>query len=180
MTNWSKVSWTDAGQVLQLINAKKPVPDDADVAPDTYCRLLVARGDLAGAVQFIGTALPRYEAVVWATQVLRTQWAEGRTDPIVATVLQWVDDPSDTRRRAIQAMAQDDDGPAGSLGMSVFYSGGSLSEPDFPAVLPPPQICGIMASAAVLESAHSQPDAAGVLREAIRLGEAIASQRELA
>lgn len=181
MTTWSKVSWTDAGQVLKLISPKKPVPGDAGVAPDAYCRTLVERGDLEAAVKFIGAAVPRYEAIVWATQVLRTRWAQGRTDPIVAAILQWVDDPSDARRRAIYAMAQDDDdSPAGLLGMAVFYSGGSISQPDLPAILPPPEVCGVIASGAVLNAAYSQPDSDTVLREAIRFGEAVASQRELA
>ncbi len=181
MTTWSKVSWTDAGQVLKLIRPKQPVPDDAGVAPDAYCRLLAERGDLESAVHFIGAALPRYEAVVWATQVLRTRWAKGRTDPILAAILQWIDDPSETRRRDLHTLAQDeDDSPAGLLGLAVFYSGGSISQPDLPAILPPPHACGLLASSAILKAAYSQPDADAVVREAIRLGEAVATQRELA
>lgn len=181
MTTWSKVSWADAGQVLKLINPKTPVPADADTTPDAYCRTLVGRGDLAAAVRFMGAALPRYEAIVWATQVLRTRWGKGRTDAIVAATLQWVDDPTDARRRTIYARAQDDDdSPAGLLGMAVFYSGGSISAPDLPAILPPAQVCGVLASGAVTNAAYSQPDSDAVLREAVRLGEAMASQRELA
>ena len=181
MAAWAKVSWTEAGQVLEQINPRQVGLATPGQSPADYCQALVDAGSLAQAVKFIGAALPRYESVVWATQVLRGCWRPGRTDPLVATVLQWIDDPNDARRRAVFALAEaEDDGPAELLGMAVFFSGGSISEPDLPAILPAPMICGRFTAGAVLNAAYDEPEPQAVLAEAVRIGMSVASQPELA
>jgi len=178
MASWSKVNWTEAGQVLALINPRKRDWTDTELSPAEYCQALIDRGALTDAVKFIGAALPRYESVVWATRVLRSNWVPGRTDPLVAMALQWIDDPSDARRRAIFSAANDADGAGELLAMAVYYSGGSISEPDLPAVLPPPMICGRFTAGAVLDAAYDNPDPQPLLNEAVRLGMSVASQPE--
>ncbi len=179
MSEWTKVTWSTAEQIAGLIGKTAPRPPTHDIAPAAFFRTLVDVAKFDEASNFIGHALPRYEAVVWATQTLRTRTEEvpKSEDDLVTSILRWIDDPSDERRRSIRDEA---DGvgantPATLLALAVYFSGGSISEPDLPPVLPPPDACGKFASAAVLTAAYAQPDSKDMLRNALRIGETIAS-----
>jgi hypothetical protein len=178
MTVWTQVTWGNGGQVLELIGreAEEIAADsNAAQAPDKYCQALVDRGEIVEAIEFLAHALPRYEAVIWATQVLR-RLTPGQDDMLTA-VLRWIDDPNDADRRAVFERAQLL--PSGSakalLGNAVFFSGGSMSGPDLPAVLPPPFACGKSAYGAVLTAAYATKQKDTILRDALHLGESIAS-----
>jgi hypothetical protein len=180
MALWSKVTWSDASQVMTLVG--KPFDFDdggpaAPVLPDAYCKMLVDKQRLSDAATFVGHALPRYEGIVWAVQSLRTRISGAQSDPIITAVLRWVDDPTDDQRRAIRTMADaaQSGSPAALLGMAVFLSGGSISEPDLPAVLPPPDSSAKLATAAVLTAAFADPDPNEALMGAISIGQTIAS-----
>jgi hypothetical protein len=178
MTDWTRVTWGNGGQVLELIGRDpEDIAADSNAAltPDKYCQSLVDRGEIGKAVEFVAHALPRYEAVVWAAQVLR-RLTPGQ-DTMLTAVLRWIDDPNDADRRAVYERAELL--PTGSakalLGTAVFYSGGSISGPDLPAVLPPAFACGKAAYGAVLTAAYDANDKDAVLRDALRIGESIAS-----
>jgi hypothetical protein len=180
MALWSKVTWSDASQVMALVG--KPFDfDDGDpiapVLPDAYCRMLIDKRRVSDATTFVGHALPRYEGIVWAVQALRSRWPEGKTDPIITEILRWIDDPSDEQRRIIHGMAQtaSSDSPASLLGLAVFLSGGSISEPDLPPVLPPADASAKLATAAVLIAAFADPDPTDALMGAVAIGQTIAS-----
>jgi len=178
MTHWARVGWSNAAQVLDIIG--QPVDDAAgtDLPPHLYCTKLVETGQLEKATTFVGHALPRFETIMWAVQAMRTRAPEGRSDPIVTEVLRWIDDPTDERRRAIYAMADAAGGSSASalLGYAVFMSGGSISEPDLPAVLPPADVCAKLAGAAVLKAAFADADPQAALRNAIAIGDSVARQ----
>lgn len=179
MAQWSKVSWSSADQVVSLAGNPAGAREAAGIEPAVFFRKLVESDALTDATSFMGHALPRYEAVVWATQALRTRKTKGDAfdDELMTAILQWVDDPSDERRRAIRDLANSGDSgsPAAMLAMAVFFSGGSMSEPDLAPILPPPDACGKFAYAAVLKAAGAEPDRAASLRDALRIGETIAS-----
>lgn len=178
MKSWAKVGWSNAEQVLGVIG--KPVGDDdgRGLPPDAYFAKLVETGQLERATTFVSHALPRFETIMWAVQALRTRLPEGRSDPIVTEVLRWIDDPTDERRRTIHAMAESAGGSSAQalLGYAVFMSGGSISEPDLPAVLPPVDVCAKLAAAAVLKAAFADADPQMALRDAVSIGDNIARQ----
>ncbi|WP_295527183.1 hypothetical protein [Novosphingobium sp. Chol11] len=178
MTHWTQVTWGNGGQVLEFIgrDADDIAADShAALAPDQYCQVLIDRGDIIAAVEFLGHALPRYEAVVWAAQVLR-RLTPGQDDMLTA-VLRWIDDPNDAQRRAVYERAErlPNDSAKALLGNAVFYSGGSISGPDLPPVLPPAFACGKSAYGAVLKAAYATNEPDTILRDALRIGESIAS-----
>jgi hypothetical protein len=177
MTDWTQVTWGNGGQVLEFIGRDaEDIAADSDHAlpPGKYCQALIERGEIVAAVEFLGHALPRYEAVVWAAQVLR-RFTSGQDD-LLSAVLRWIDDPNDAQRRAVFELAQRL--PSGSakalLGNAVFFSGGSISQPDFPAVLPPAYACGKSAYGAVVTAAYDTEDEETILRDALSIGESIA------
>ncbi len=178
MSDWTRVTWWNGGQVLELIGreAEAIVGDqNAALAPSEYCQTLIESGEINAATEFLAHALPRYEAVIWAAQVLR-RITPGQ-DNMLTAVLRWIDDPNDVDRRSVyeQAKLLRIGSARALLGMAVFYSGGSMSEPDLHAVLPPPDACNKCAYGAVMAAAYATKDANTILHDALQLGESIAS-----
>lgn len=182
MKTWPKVAWSDAGQVLALMEAEPAPPGEGVAAPSAephaYFESLVKAGQLREAAQFVGQALPRYEGIVWAVQTLLAGGGLDRSNPLVTAILRWMDNPSDERRREVYALSEQakNDDPARMLGIAVFLSGGSISEPDLPPVLAPDGASGKLASAAVIVAAYKGEQPNSLLNQAIEVGRQSASQ----
>lgn len=181
MKAWPGTNWTDSRQVVDYIGDAVDAGDLADkfdLPPDKFFELLVAGKRLREAVQFVAHALPRYEGIVWALQALLQANALDRSAPVTNAILRWVDGPNEELRRDIQILADAelDFTPARLLGMAVFSSGGSVSEPDLPPVLAPPSTSARLAAGAVLTAAYATSDPNAVLLQAARAGAAMASQ----
>lgn len=173
---WARSHWTDASQLVQLIDPKRQAGESSGQPPHAWFARLIEEGKLMDALAFIAHALPRYECVVWAARALMDMNAIQRGDPLVLAVLRWIDEPGDAMRRAAGDLADSnsDDSPARSLALAVLFSGGSLAPPEYAAVQPPADICAKFAFAAVLSAAVAQPDRNAALRRALSLGEAMA------
>lgn len=181
MGHWSKVSWTTARQIIELMGEDAVDAADARMLaepPEAYFRKLVADGKLSEAVKFVGLALPRYEGIVWAVQSLLSQDAMPRTSPLVTTALRWIDDPDDGLRRNVYALASKERKltPARLIGEAIFFSGGTISEPDLPPVLPAPEMSGHMVGYAVIVAGHQSDKAVDLYRTALAAGEKFAEQ----
>jgi hypothetical protein len=183
MRQWHKIAYIEAEQVLQsarLLSSKWTKCYACDMQPHQYCESLVAEKNHTKAVQFIAHALPRYESVVWAAQSLLSYPTTEKQNPLTRAILQWIDDPTDEGRREVMRLAQiaednDDDSAMNHLGKAVFFSGGSISLPELPPVLPPANSCNVLSMAAVVQGAHQQADPKAALLRAIDLGDEIAS-----
>ena len=179
--NWPKTPWTDARQIFEFVGGAIDhygSPDDLQVAPDAYFKAMVEGGRLRDAVFYISHALPRYEGVVWAVQTLLAADAVDRNNPMVIAVLRWIDDPCEDLRRAIEKLLNDEvvTSPAYMLAKAAFMSGGSISLPDYPPVLAPPDASAKFAAGAVFDAANVSGDPASLLRQAAEMGDAMASQ----
>lgn len=176
MSSWPTVRWSSADQILAMIGQDEQPPAGSAVEPAAWFRRLRDAGDPAATIPFIAHALPRYECVVWATRTILESGVCDRTSEPMRAILRWIDDPREERRRDVQRIAETvrSNRPEYLLGMAVFFSGGSISTPDLPAVLPPPDSTAKMAGTAILNAAD-KGDRAAVLRRAIDLGEAIAA-----
>jgi hypothetical protein len=173
---WKRSTWTDAGQLVTLIDPDAGPGEAAGRSLPDWFAVLVAKDELSAALGFVAHALPRYECVTWAAQALLETGAAERADPLVNAVLRWIDNPEDATRRAAATMAEAvrQPTPERLLALAVFFSGGSIAPPDLAAVQPAPDICARMAAAAVLVGAQRLPAPAGALRTALALGEAMA------
>lgn len=181
MKRWPATTWTDSGQIMTYIGDAVEAGDLADkfdLTPDKFFELLLAGNKLREAVYFIGHALPRYEGIVWALQSLLQADAIDRSQPLVNAILRWVDGPNDELRRDIQALAlaEKDTTAAGFLGMAVFASGGSISEPDLQPVLAEPSTSARLAAGAVLTAAYATPAPQAFMLQAAQIGATMAGQ----
>ena len=181
MSAWPVVSWTEAGQLLELFGDvfdPSEFADSAHLAPEPFFTSLVARRRFDVAVFFVAHALPRYEGVIWAAHVLLENKAIDRAHPVMNATLRWIDNPTDALRREVKALtdAQGDMSSACMLGLGVFTSGGSISMPDLPPVLPAPSASARCAAGAVITAAYAGPEPEVLLSRAADAGKAMASQ----
>lgn len=178
MGNWSQVKWTEAGQVAELLGWKDDLGEDARAAPDAFFAKLREAGRDQDAAYFLGQALPRYEAVVWAARVVRDLApAAARDSDALNATLNWVADPSEGLRRAAYeaATAADTGSPARMAALAVFFSGGSMA-PEGQAAVPAPRATGgKLGAAAVLMATIQSEDKKKSLAWALDQGADIAA-----
>lgn len=178
---WNQVRWTQAHQIASLMDVDEAELPEEGVAPVAHYQALRAGGDRLTAVSFLGHALPRFEALAWAARVLDEQAAAltlARADrQALEHALRWLGEPNDwTRRAAMDAAdAAGERSPERMLATGVFFSGGSISQPDLPPVMPPPELAGRFAAIAVTLAAARVEDGTAVLDRALDLGERVAA-----
>lgn len=184
MAGWSRVKWSEARQVLDILRAKEAAASpEAAMAPAVYFEHLRTGERENEAVKFLGQALPRLEAVAWAARTVR-DLASPKADRhapearALRAALLWVGDPTEARRRAAYEAAEEADpaSPESLAAMAAFFSGGSIAPADCPVVPAPRDAAGLFASGAVLAAAAAQPDMKAALKTALDAGVAIASQ----
>jgi hypothetical protein len=153
------------------------------IGASDFVTALVDKELWSDAAGFVGQWLGKRDAVMWAC--LASRKALGPTSPpkeraALETAERWqsaLDEPS---RRACEAAAEAlayRSAPA-MAAAAAAWSGGSLSLPELPKVVPPENLTGKGAAGSVLMAgASGAPDAAGRLRELIWLGVDIAEGR---
>jgi len=180
MDGWDQVRWTEARQIAEQMRLEEEAWPEPGITPRAHYAALRAAEDRAVAIRFIGHALPRMEAVAWGCAVLDAEASEV-TLPIrdrraLDASLRWLGDPTDNWRRAAYDAAEEAGEATAEklLGLAVFFSGGSISQPDLPPVLPPPSTAGAMAAAAVTTAAYRAADPIAALDRALDLGDKLA------
>ncbi len=182
--SWLRVTWTEAGQILALCD-QAPAPDTAlaGVEPKAYFDGLVTAGEYDRAIAFVGSALPRREAVQWSAEALARAARSveeakrvGRHE-LLQAVQTWLADPSEERRRAAWAAASrnEQSSPEKLLACAVYFSGGSIAPEDCEPVQPASHVCGRLAATAILASAYQSENADQYLRVAVAEGDRFAS-----
>jgi hypothetical protein len=181
MTVWARVKWTEAAQVTSQLGWPEEAADLGRAAPAAYLAKLREAARLNEAVFFLGVSLPRYEAVGWATRMVRDLGeghirSRGDLDALKSALL-WVQDPTESRRRAAFEAAQlAASGSAERLtAMAAFLSGGSLT-PDNCQPLPPQNnVAGRVGAGAILVAAGRCPNRVEAIHRALDAGEKIAA-----
>jgi hypothetical protein len=170
---WPNTIWSEARQIGALLQWPEMPGDGA--TPDRFFAALRAEGRNGEAALFLGQALPRYEAVQWAAEVVARHDA-GAAPAIMAAVHDWLHAPSDARRRAAHAAIDPtaDPGAAEHCALAVFMSGGSLLPDEDPPQPASKDATGRFAAGAVLIATARASDRADALAEALDRGETLA------
>jgi hypothetical protein len=173
MTGWTRTIWTEARQIGALLGWP-PVPGDG-AAPERYFLGLREEGRDRDAVRFLGQALPRYEAVLWAARIVE-RWSPAADPRAMEAVSAWLRDPSEAHRRAAYAAARSAPDPSAArlCGLAVFTSGGSLAPEGKPPYPAPKAAVGRFAAGAVLIAAANSPSREAVLEQALEDGNRLA------
>jgi hypothetical protein len=181
MTDWSRVKWTEAAQVIELLDwAPAPEPTGRQ-PPQAFFQDLRKASRLEDATFFLGMALPRQETVSWAARSVR-DITEGHPAPrpdvdALRAALLWVQDPSEPRRRAaFEAAKLASPTSAERLAaMAVFLSGGSMAPDNVQPVPAPSDVAGRIGAGAILVAAAARgKDRVGAINRALDEGDTIA------
>lgn len=181
MAEWKRVKWAEARQIGEALELEPEQLPEAEVPPRNWFETLRERGESDLALRYLALALPRYEAVAWAAHEVNASTTQAPIAPLerqaLDRVLRWVDEPTDEYRQAAQeAAARARSGSAERLlGDALFMSGGSIAPPDLTAVVPPSDVCGKLAAAAVLVACHRQSDPAKAISAALDSGDRVAA-----
>jgi len=180
MSDWTRVKWTEAGQVIDLLDWAAPSQEVGRTPPQTYFEDLRKARRVEDATFFLGMALPRHETVAWAARSVR-DLTEDRDRPradadALKAALLWVQDPSEPRRRAAFEAAKVANHTCAErlAAMAVFLSGGSLAPDNVQPVPAPGDVAGRIGAGAILVAAGRRPDRVEAINRALDEGDAIA------
>jgi hypothetical protein len=184
MANWTRVKWSEALQVLEVLGPAREPAEAADaLPPQAYFEHLRHTGRRPAAARFLGQALPRLEAVAWAARAVRdlSPQTADRGSPearALRAALLWVSDPTETRRRAAFEVANQarSGSPEHLAAMAVFFSGGSIAPENVHALMPSRDAAGRFAAVAVITAAARTGAPNAAMDHALDLGVGIASQ----
>jgi Family of unknown function (DUF6931) len=181
MTQWNAVLFADASELAVLAGIEKEALPQGDVSPEDYFAELRSAGERISCVSVLASALPREEAIAWAGACL-SPLAENDNYPperrhLLEIALRWIGEPSDAFRRSAFAEAEKADGdtPEKLLNHAIFFSGGSIADPDLDEVRTDPTITGHLVAGAIQSAAVLNRDEADAfLDKALDLGEKVA------
>lgn len=181
MTEWAAVKLTEARQVAALIGTDEDDWPAASVGVRERYTALRKQRALVAAIEFLGHALPRREAVVWAGRVLddesRRIELPRRSRIALDTAMRWIDEPTDAHRRAAYDAAQAIAKPVPErfLGLAIFHAGGSVAGGGAP--LPAPtHACSRFAVSAIEQAGYRAADPTDLFDHALDLGERVAER----
>lgn len=181
MTQWNAVLWADAHELAVQAGIEEDDLPSAGESPSAYFTQLRSDENRASAVDFLAAALPRAEAIAWAGACLapmaRVEGYPTKRRHLLELALRWIDDPNDAFRRSAFAEAEqeDKDTPEKLLNYAIFFSGGSIADPELEPVNTDPTITGNLVAAAIQSAAVLDRDETdSFLDKALDLGEKVA------
>lgn len=177
MARWTRVKWTEAGQVADLADTDAA----SKLPPEAYFESLRQAGQLPDAAFFIGRALPRHETVAWAARTVRdlpNPETKRQDAEALKAALLWVQDPSEPRRRAAYdaAQAATDQSAEQMVALAAFFSGGSMAPEGYDPVQAPMDTAGTFAAGAVVLAAVRTGDMDAALARGLDAGDRIAEK----
>lgn len=180
MGKWTTIRLTSAAQVAELMGVESEHMPPLDQPLRAGYEALRDGGDTLAALEYIGHALPRLEAIWWAACLLDAEARKRELPPLdrqaLDHALRWLETPDDETRRAAGAAA-DAAGERSAermLAMAVFFSGGSISVPDLPPVPPSPAVACALAVVAVMRAAFRTEAPEPIFERGLALAERIA------
>ena len=181
MTEWTTVLWTDARELARQCGVDEGQLPAPEVNPRAHFHALRKSAERVQAVGFLAAALPRAEAIAWAAACLAPLSERKDYPPVRRNLMdyaqRWIDQPSDEFRRAMFAQAEraSEDSPEKLLGYAIFFSGGSISDPDLEPVNGDPAVTGHLVAGAIVSAAVlKREETNAFLDKALDLGEKVA------
>ena len=147
-----------------------------DLEPEQCADTLADQGLFADAVALLAHSRDAAKAIRWGcdcVKELAPAEAKQAPNPSLEAVASWLDAPDDAKRRAAKAAAEEsgESLPSDLLAFAVFFSGGSITDPNSPPADPPPLVANKLVAGAVQLSSvgHAPEQNAERYRTAIKL-----------
>ena len=143
-----------------LSGEAKPFVRD-DQKPEECAGTLADHELFADAIALLAHSREAADAIKWGYVCVKklAPAEEQGTDASLEAVEAWLEKPGDETRRAAGAAAEDSgkSRPSDLLALAVFFSGGSITEPDAPPADPPPFVANKMVAGSVQLSVVGYP-----------------------
>ena len=179
---WGAVRLTEARQVAALMGVDVDNRPLADVPVRAHYDALRAGNQRSAALQYLGHALPRLEAIAWAARIVADTAAADppprRARHALDVALRWLEEPTEAHRRAAGDAAEAISQPVAErlLASAVFFSGGSIVAANAAPVVPPEHVAARYAVGAIDEATRRATDPVAAIETALMLGERIAER----
>src|SRR5579871_4071709 len=182
MVEWTRVKWTEAGQITRVLGWDDEPVETLTMPPCTFFAKLKSDGRLGHAVAFLAQALPRFDAVSWAVRFVHDSEPVAKPESPEANALKsallWLQDPSEERRRTAFVAARKCKGAESMAAMAVFFSGGSIAPLKCDPQPAPPDAAGRFAAVAVRIACARSADRERAFRTALETGERLACKTD--
>lgn len=125
--------------------------------PEQYINKLVEKEYYADSIIFLAHGLPKREAIWWACLCAKVVTSkETKADDIASLTMaeKWVYEPDDKKRRMCGTLAEKGEYKSAQnwVAAAVFWSGGSITKEDDPAMEPAPYLYAHAVSGAILNA----------------------------
>lgn len=180
MSELTKIGARQSSEILsrfELSEDAAEFKEHGQLAPLDFIRQLVQNNLFFDAVKFLAHALPKREAIWWACLAVKKALPEPPPPPQQAALNaaeQWAIQPGEEKRLLAKAWSEKtaQKSAASWAATAAFWSGGSLSRPGEPDIMPPPFLYAHAVSGAISMAAFElNPDnAADAFKLFIRQG----------
>ncbi len=153
----------NAKTALELTEHYEAVADDAfdllepKLSPEEYLKALIDKEYFADAILLLAHALPKREAIWWACLCSKAVTNDKtKADDLASLSMaeKWVYEPDDKKRRMCGTLAEKGEYKSAQnwAAAAVFWSGGSITKEDEPAMEPTPYLYAHAVSGAILNA----------------------------
>lgn len=128
-----------------------------DITPDEYIKKLIDKCYFADSIVFLAHGLPKREAIWWACLCAKVVTnKDTKADDLASLTMaeKWVYEPDDKKRRMCGTLAEKGEYKSAQnwAAAAVFWSGGSITKEDEPAMEPAPYLYAHAVSGAILNA----------------------------
>lgn len=157
MSELAKIPARQASEILsrfELTDDAAEFAENAQLPPLEFIKQLVQKNLFLDAVKFLAHALPKREAIWWACLAVKKTLPESAPAPQLAALNaaeQWAIAPSEDKRLLARAWSEKtgQKSAASWAATAAFWSGGTLSKPGEPDMMPPPYLYAHAVSGAI-------------------------------
>ena len=160
LTNMKKINAKTAKELTAHYDA---IEDDAfdllqpKLTPEEYINKLIEKEYFADSIVFIAHGLPKREAIWWACLCAKVVTnKETKADDLASLTMaeKWVYEPDDKKRRLCGTLAEKGEYKSAQnwVAAAVFWSGGSITKEEEPAMEPAPYLYAHAVSGAILNA----------------------------
>lgn len=151
-----------------------------DITPEEYLDKLVENKFFEDSILFLAHSLPKREAIWWACVCAKAVTnSDTKADDLASVKMaeKWVYEPNDKQRRMCGTLAEKGEYKSAQnwAAAAVFWSGGSITKENEPALEPSPYLYAHAVSGAVLTAVSASDDIDGSFNKFLKHGINIAN-----
>ncbi len=153
---FTKIESTNASEICQKFKLRDQLSAEllkTYTLSEEFFGKLVENKLYIDAVKFLAHALPKHETILWACTCLqKNELLVSKNEKILEDAKNWLENPSENFRQVIKKSNNLSDfaNPFTWIGLAIFWSDGSLTDPEEPVVGPGPTLTAQASGGAIM------------------------------